>query len=77
MRKSMAVLVQKYWNDTAGVILEGVAVRFSSNKSYLFVLNAQGVKIAHFRAQDVERYWIEASPSTHISSLDKTMTDIG
>jgi hypothetical protein len=67
----MAVLVQKTWNDTAGVIPEGVDVRFSSNGSYLYVLNAKGLRIAQFRSEEVKNYWIETNP---ISSLTGTIT---
>jgi hypothetical protein len=68
----MAVLVQKFWNATAGVIPKGVAVSFSRNGYYLYVLNSDGVEIAKFKAEHVQHYWIEVNPR---SSLPTTMSE--
>jgi hypothetical protein len=49
------------------VIPEGVAIRFSSNGYYLFVLNAKGLRIAQFKAEDVRNYWIETNPTSSLT----------
>jgi hypothetical protein len=53
----MAVLIQKIWNDTAGVVSEGVEVRFSSNGFYLYVLNAKGLKNKRITLIEVKKSW--------------------
>ena len=63
----MAVFVQKFWNKAAGVVPDGIAVAFSSTGHYLYVLNADGARIALFRAADVQKYWVEANPVSSLS----------
>jgi hypothetical protein len=55
----MAVFVQKFFNRSPSVVTAGVGVAFSKNESLLYVLNANGHRMALFRADSVEKYWIE------------------
>ena len=65
----MAVFVQKVWNEAAGRIPDGVAVAFSSTGHYLYVLNADGARIAWFRAGDIKKYWVEESPVGSLAGI--------
>ena len=42
----MAVYVRKLWNPVPCVIDAGVSIKFSLNRTYLYVLNADGKEVA-------------------------------
>jgi hypothetical protein len=59
----MAAYVHKTWNAVPCVIPEGVAIKFSTNRFYLYVFDAEGAEIAKFRSQSVRNYWVESPDS--------------
>jgi hypothetical protein len=73
----MAAYVHKTWNAVPCVIPEGVAIKFSTNHFYLYVVDAEGAEVAKFRSQSVRDYWVESPdcaatpPAQDLDSLRK------
>jgi hypothetical protein len=65
----MAAYVHKTWNAVPSIIPEGVAIKFSTNRFYLYVLDAEGTEIAKFRSQVVRDYWVESPTSLETGGL--------
>jgi hypothetical protein len=56
----VAVYVQKFYNEKPSVVPDGVGVLVSSTGYHLYVVNAEGAKIALFRTPEVEKHWVES-----------------
>jgi hypothetical protein len=58
MEAFMAVFVQKFFNESPNIVPEGVGICFSKSGFILFILNAEGDRIASFRAQEIRQHWV-------------------